>query len=144
LSAAAISASADVECPRWRDDGAIRGDQKEVLNHVTIQHPLPDDLVELIAQRFRVLSEPSRIKLLDRLRDGEASVLELTAAIGTTEQNVSKHLGVLNRAGIVRRRKHGNFSYYAIADEGVFALCEQVCGQLERELEDLRQIVSVG
>jgi hypothetical protein len=56
---------------------------------VTIQHPLPDDLVELIAHRLRVLSEPSRIKLLDHLRNGEASVLELTAAMETTEQNVS-------------------------------------------------------
>jgi DNA-binding transcriptional ArsR family regulator len=109
-----------------------------------VQHPLSDDLVELIAQRFRVLSEPTRIKLLDRLREGEASVLELTPAIGTTEQNVSKHLGVLKRAGIVRRRRRGNFSYYSIADEGVFVLCEQVCGSLERELEALRQIVSAG
>jgi DNA-binding transcriptional ArsR family regulator len=111
---------------------------------VAFQHPLPDDLVDLIAQRFRVLSEPTRIKLLDRLREGEASVLELTAAIGTTEQNVSKHLGVLKRAGIVTRRKRGNFSYYAIADAGVFALCEQVCGSLERGLAALHQLVSAG
>ncbi len=112
------------------------------MRDVTVQHSLPDDLVELIAQRFRVLSEPTRIKLLDRLREGEASVLELTDLIGTTEQNVSKHLGVLRRSGIVRRRKLGNFSYYAIADESVFVLCEQVCGSLEQELEALRQIVS--
>jgi DNA-binding transcriptional ArsR family regulator len=109
---------------------------------VTVQHPLPDDLVDLIAQRFRVLSEPTRIKLLDRLRLGEASVLELTAAIGTTEQNVSKQLGVLRRAGMVRRRKRGNFSYYSIADEGVFALCEHVCGSLEREFAALHQLAA--
>ena len=111
---------------------------------MTVTHPLPDDLVELIAQRFRVLSEPTRIKLLDRLRDGEATVLELTAAIGTSEQNVSKHLGLLARAGIVARRKRGNFSYYSIVDEGVFALCEQVCGSLQHRLEALRRIVSAG
>jgi DNA-binding transcriptional ArsR family regulator len=107
-----------------------------------ISHPLPDDLVDLIAQRFRVLSEPTRIKLLDRLREGEASVLDLTSAIGTTEQNISKHLGVLHRAGIVARRKHGNFSLYSIADEDVFLLCEQVCGGLQRQLESLREIVA--
>jgi DNA-binding transcriptional ArsR family regulator len=109
---------------------------------VAVQHPLPDDLVDLIAQRFRVLSEPTRIKLLDRLREGEASVLELTAAIGTTEQNVSKQLGVLRRAGMVRRRKRGNFSYYSIADVGVFALCEQVCGSLERDFAALHQLAA--
>ena len=111
---------------------------------MAVSHPLPPDLVELIAQRFRALGEPTRIKLLDRLRDGEATVLELTAAIGTTEQNVSKHLGVLHRAGIVARRKQGTFSYYSIADEGVFALCEEVCGGLQRQLDSLREIVTAA
>ncbi len=109
---------------------------------MTVTHPLADDLVELIAQRFRALSEPSRIKLLDRLREGEATVLELTSAIGTTEQNVSKHLGVLQRAGIVARRKQGNFAYYRIIDEGVFSLCEAVCGSLQQQVEALRQLVA--
>src|SRR5207245_4356796 len=85
------------------------------------QHPLPDDLIELIARRFRVLADPTRIKLLDLLRQREASVLELTETIGSTPQNVSKHLGVLLQAGIVARRKIGNYAYYSIADEGVFA-----------------------
>lgn len=109
---------------------------------LVISHPLPDDLVELIADRFRALSEPTRIKLLDRLRDGEATVLELTELIGTTQQNVSKHLGVLQRNGIVARRKAGNFAYYRIVDEGVFALCEAVCGSLQRQAESLRQLVA--
>ena len=104
-------------------------------------HPLPSAMVELIARRFRALSEPTRIKLLDRLRDGEASVLELTALIGTSEQNISKHLGVLTREGIVARRKQGNFSYYSIADEGVLALCEHVCGSLQAQVEALGEIV---
>lgn len=105
-------------------------------------HPLPDELVELIARRFRLLGEPTRIKLLDRLRQGDASVQELTEAIGTTQQNVSKQLGVLLQAGIVGRRKVGNYAYYSIADESVFALCEQVCGSLERQLDSLREVVA--
>jgi DNA-binding transcriptional ArsR family regulator len=108
---------------------------------MALTHPLPDDLVELIAQRFRVLGEPMRIKLLDRLRTAEASVQELAEASGSTQQNVSKHLGVLHQAGIVSRRKQGNFSYYSIADQGVFALCDDVCGSLEAQLESLRDLV---
>jgi DNA-binding transcriptional ArsR family regulator len=107
-------------------------------------HPLPDELVELIAERFRALAEPTRIKLLDRLREGEASVLELTRVVGTTEQNVSKHLGVLQRAGIVARRRQGNYSYYSVADRDVYSLCEQVCGSLHRRVESLRSIVAAG
>ncbi|MGZ4419085.1 MAG: ArsR/SmtB family transcription factor [Gaiellaceae bacterium] len=102
---------------------------------MVVSHSLPDDVIKLIAERFRTLSEPTRIKLLDRLREGEASVLELTELIGTTQQNLSKHLGVLQRAGIVARRKQGNFAYYRIVDEGVFVLCEAVCGSLAQQVE---------
>jgi DNA-binding transcriptional ArsR family regulator len=104
--------------------------------------PLPDDLIELIARRFRVLADPTRIKLLDRLRQGEASVQELTDTIGSTQQNVSKHLGVLLHAGIVDRRKAGNYTHYWIADEGVFALCDNVCASLAAQLETLRELIA--
>ena len=62
-------------------------------------HPIPDPLVELIARRFRAMSEPMRIRLLDRLREGEATVAELTEALGASQQNVSKHLCGAHRRG---------------------------------------------
>lgn len=108
-----------------------------------VSHPLPDELVELIAERFRDLGEPTRIKLLDRLREGEATVQELTAHIGTTQQNVSKHLGVLQRSGIVGRRRRGTYAHYRIVDQSVFALCETVCGRLQDQVEALRRLVDV-
>jgi DNA-binding transcriptional ArsR family regulator len=108
---------------------------------MAVSHPLPDELVELIAERFRALSEPTRIKLLDRLREGEATVLELTELIGTTQQNVSKHLGVLQRSRIVARRKQGYYAHYRIVDEGVFSLCEAVCSSLQQQVEALRELI---
>lgn len=89
-----------------------------------------------------MLAEPMRIKLLDRLRAGEASVQALTETVGSTQQNVSKHLGVLRGEGIVRRTKRGNFAYYAIADETVLALCEHVCDALGERVEALRETVA--
>lgn len=106
-----------------------------------IPHPLPDALAELVAARFRVLAEPMRIKLLDRLRDGDATVQELQEGLGVSQQNVSKHLGVLLRAGMVRREKQGTYSRYAIADPSVFALCDQVCGGLRRQAAELDAIL---
>jgi DNA-binding transcriptional ArsR family regulator len=82
-----------------------------------------------------------RIRILDRLRDGEATVNELTRSLATSQQNVSKHLGVLHDAGIVSRRKDANHVRYAIADEGVLGLCEQVCGGLQRQLSELAELV---
>ena len=106
--------------------------------------PLPDDLIELIARRFRVLSEPMRIRLLDRLRDGSATVADLQEATGASQQNVSKHLGVLLQSGLVARRKEGNFARYEIADDSVFELCEQVCGGLRRQLDEMEALLEGG
>jgi DNA-binding transcriptional ArsR family regulator len=115
------------------------------MNAVTeVPHPLPAPLAEVIAERFRVLGEPMRIRLLDALREGPATVQGLQQATGASQQNVSKHLGVLLRSGLVSRRKEGNFSLYAIADEGVFELCEQVCGGMRRQLDELDSLVPGG
>lgn len=108
---------------------------------MSLPHPLPDPVVELVARRFRVIGEPMRIRILDRLRDGETSVLELADVLEGSQQNVSKHLGVLHDAGIVSRRKDGTHAYYAIADESVLDLCEQVCGGLQRQFADLARLV---
>ena len=107
-----------------------------------LPHPLPDDLVELIARRFRVIGEPMRIRLLDRLRDGEATVGELSEALSASQQNISKHLAVLADVGILGRRKEGNHVYYRVVDEGVFALCEAVCGSVQRQLRSLNELVT--
>ena len=110
-------------------------------DRVEIPHPVPAALAELIAERFRVLGEPMRIRLLDCLREGPASVQQLQQATGGSQQNVSKHLGVLLRAGLVSRRKDRNFSLYEIADDSVFELCEHVCGGLRRQLDELDELL---
>jgi DNA-binding transcriptional ArsR family regulator len=106
-------------------------------------NPLPDALVELIAQRFRLLSEPTRIKLLDALRGGPATVPQLQAAIGASQQNVSKHLGMLLDAGMIRRTKEGNRASFSIADESLFDLCEQVCGSLRRQVTQIDALLQI-
>jgi DNA-binding transcriptional ArsR family regulator len=94
--------------------------------------PLPDALVELIAQRFRLLGEPTRIRLLDVLREGPTTAAELQRATGASQQNVSKHLGMLIDAGMVRRTKDGTRATFSIADETLVDLCDRVCGSLRR------------
>jgi len=106
-----------------------------------VPHPLPEPLIDLVAQRFRVLGEPMRIKLLDRLREGAATVTELQEALGASQQNISKHLGILHAAGMVSRTKEGNSARYAISDPSVFELCDQVCGGVRRQLQELEQIL---
>jgi DNA-binding transcriptional ArsR family regulator len=106
-----------------------------------LPRPIPADLAELIAQRMRVIGDPMRIRILDLLREGELRVAAITDALGTSQQNASKHLGVLLQAGIVARRKDGTSAQYRIADEGVFALCEQVCGGLQAQITELNALM---
>lgn len=103
-----------------------------------LKHPLPDELVQLIARRFAVLAEPMRIKILDLLRGrDESSVQELADALGTSHANVSKHLNVLHGAAIVGRRKQGTRVLYRLVDPGVLRLCEDVCGGIEEQAREL-------
>ncbi len=106
-----------------------------------LRHPLPGPFVELVAQRFRILGEPMRIRILDRLRDSAATVAELVDATGSSQQNVSKHLRVLLDAGFVAREQQGNFARYSIADESVFRLCEEVCGGIQERVAELEAVI---
>jgi DNA-binding transcriptional ArsR family regulator len=115
-----------------------------VSRPTSVTHQLSDPLVELVAQRFRVLGEPMRIKLLDRLRQSDATVGELQEALGASQQNISKHLGILLGAGMVARTKQGNHARYSISDPSLFELCDQVCGGVRRQLRELDAILQAA
>ena len=101
---------------------------------------LSNEALELIANRFKILSEPIRLRILQTLQEGERSVTELTEAVETSQPNVSKHLKILQDAGIVKRQPQGNTVYYSIADESIFTLCETVCSSLETRLKNQAEI----
>ena|SRR5438105_15826765 len=89
--------------------------------------------VEAVARLFAVLSEPSRLVLLQALRGGPLTVSQLMDACSMKQANVSKHLGVLYDQRLVKRQRQGVSIRYQIADPMVFALCNLVCGKMERE-----------
>ncbi len=96
---------------------------------------LSQEALEMIAGRFKTLSEPVRLKLIILLRDGERSVTELTLSAKTSQPNVSKHLRALVDAGILRREQRGNTAYFSIKDQSIFPLCEVVCDALSEQLK---------
>jgi ArsR family transcriptional regulator len=94
---------------------------------------LPDAALELIAQRFRALSEPVRLKLLSSLMQGEKNVTQLVEAAGTGQANVSKHLSILKHAGMIATRREGLATLCSISDPAIFQLCEIMCARLKDE-----------
>lgn len=95
---------------------------------------LSEAALEKVAERFKALSEPTRLTLLYSLMDGEKTVSQLVEETGASQANVSKHLGMLLDAGILGRRKQGTSAFYRITDESVFELCDVVCGSIHDRL----------
>jgi len=103
---------------------------------MTDKELVPQEQIEHAARRFKLLSEPVRLELLNRLQhQGEMTVTELVEATGHQQANVSKHLGLMAREGLLTRRKEGLYVYYDIADPTLSAICMLVCGRLREESE---------
>ena len=94
-----------------------------------------EEALEMIAARFRVLGEASRLKLIIALEGGEKNVSALVALTGQTQANASRQLQALSEAGILGRRKEGLNVFYRIADKSIFDMCDHVCGSLQRRID---------
>lgn len=97
--------------------------------------PVPQEVVQQVAEYFSVLGEPMRLRILNLLRDGEKCVQDLVESTATSQANVSKHLKVMVQAGILNRRSEGTLAYYSVADELIFELCHLVCDRLAKRIE---------
>jgi len=103
---------------------------------------LSDAALEIVALRFKCLSDPTRLKLIQALFDGERTVQDLCNATKLSQANVSKHLSMLNDQGVLRRRKQGLFVYYSIADKTIYQLCDLVCTSLAERFARAKQEVT--
>jgi len=92
------------------------------------------EILEFIASRFKVLAEPMRLRILHELQQGERTVTQIIEGTEANQANVSKHLGILTRAGMVSRRKEGLNAFYSISDPVIFELCDLVCNKLRTKL----------
>lgn len=96
--------------------------------------------LEAVARLFRILSEPTRLEILQALKEKAASVSELVERLEAKQANVSKQLGILYAAGLLDRERHGSEVHYSIRESMIFDLCELVCGKLRRDAE--RQVAA--
>jgi DNA-binding transcriptional ArsR family regulator len=89
-----------------------------------------DQVFELAAEVFRVMSAPMRLKIISCLCDGEKNVTYLLSKIDTTQPNMSQHLTTLYQAGVLGKRREGVQIHYRIIDDQVANLCRTVCTQI--------------
>jgi DNA-binding transcriptional ArsR family regulator len=94
-----------------------------------------DELLHRIAEVLKAMADPTRLKILHCLNQGERCVSDILEVVGGSQANVSKHLSVLKRAGLVDSRRDGLNVFYHITDEGVFTICRNVCDSLELRID---------
>jgi ArsR family transcriptional regulator len=99
-------------------------------------------LFDQVADRFRALGEPARLRILDALRRGELTVGDLGERTGLNQANLSKHLQSLYGQGFVKRRKEGVYVFYSLADAYVFELCDLMCSRLAHEAKARRRALA--
>jgi DNA-binding transcriptional ArsR family regulator len=96
--------------------------------------PESEQLFERIADRLKAMADPMRLRILHELQQGERCVSDILAEVGGSQANVSKHLSVLRRVGLVEGRREGVNVLYRISDPTVFAICSSVCDSIERQV----------
>ena len=99
------------------------------------------ELLDLVADRFKALSDRARLQLLQALRAGPLTVTELVQETELGQANVSRHLTLLHNSGFVSRERDGLFVRHPLSDKDVLKLCDLVCGRLEAEVSARRKIV---
>ena len=107
--------------------------QKKAVPAETDSDLESDEVFELAAEVFRIMSAPMRLKIISALCNGEKNVGELLAEIPTTQPNMSQHLNTLYKAGVLGRRRDGVQIYYRIINERVVTLCRAVFTQIAIE-----------
>lgn len=109
----------------------------------SLADPQPQEslkVFELAAELFGVLATPMRLRILSVLCHGECSAGQLLEKIDTTQPNLSQHLNVLYRSGVVARRKEGAQVIYRVKSEKAVSLCRAVCTQIAIEIDEPLQL----
>jgi len=99
-----------------------------------------DPVFSTVAAYFGVLAEPTRLKIMHALCLGEKSVSQIVAATGATQTNISRHLGLMHRHGVVARRKDGTQVIYSVADQTMVELCRSVCTRIAGSIDERRPL----
>ena len=106
------------------------------------ESPIAEALLVRVADRLRVLGQPVRLRLIEQLTGGASTPHELSEAVGVSQQNVSKHLLVLYRAGVVSRRPEGSNVFYTLVDESALAVLNETLGSVTRQLRELSELAT--
>ena len=99
-----------------------------------------DHAFDAVASVFGMLSEPMRLRIMHVICEQEKTVSQIVEETGATQTNVSRHLNLMHRGGVLARRKEGNQVFYRAADAEMVDICRRVCGRIAGQLDDKKPL----
>ncbi len=97
--------------------------------------PELERLYEVVSGYFSLLAEPTRLKILNAICDGERSVSDIVDRVQASQTNVSRHLNLMYGKGVLKRRRDGQLTFYSIADPNIITLCRTACVYMAGQFE---------
>ena len=102
------------------------------------------NLVEYRVEILKALAQPTRLKIIDFLRDGERCVCEIFPAIGEEQSNTSRHLNMMLSAGVLSRRKDGLKIYYDIKHPGILEVIDIVTSIVKHDISGRHSLLKAA
>ncbi|TSA17915.1 MAG: ArsR family transcriptional regulator [Betaproteobacteria bacterium] len=99
-----------------------------------------DHAFDVLASYFGVLSEPTRLRIMHAICEEEKTVSQIVAELGATQTNISRHLNMMHRSGVLARRKAGNQVHYRAADAAMVEICRSVCSRIATQLDQKKPL----
>jgi DNA-binding transcriptional ArsR family regulator len=99
-----------------------------------------DHAFDAVAAYFSVLSEPTRLRIMHAICEQEKTVSQIVEELGATQTNISRHLNLMHRSGVLARRKEGNQVHYRAADAEMVEICRRVCSRIAGQLDEKKPL----
>ncbi len=99
-----------------------------------------DHAFDVVAAYFSVLSEPTRLRIMHAICEEEKTVSQIVQELGATQTNISRHLNLMHRSGVLARRKEGNQVHYRAADAAMVDICRSVCSRIAAQIDEKKPL----
>jgi len=112
----------------------------------------PAEVFDVVASYFSLLSEPMRLRIMHAVCEQEKTVSQIVSELGATQTNVSRHLSLMHRSGVLARlslmhrsgvlarRKEGNQVHYRAADAAMVEICRSVCDRIAAQMDERKPL----
>jgi len=111
------------------------------MNHIYMEELMEERVLELKAEILKALAQPTRMKILECLRDGEKCICEIVPAINGEQSNISRHISLMQKSHLVTTRKDGVRVMVKVRDPRIFEILDDVSLMLKKQMEETRKLI---